>query len=86
MTVAESEENMKKQIIIKDGTSKSQLTKAIKNFEACANTTVLKIYINEDHMYTLVEFNGISVTKWCGIVDEFITEVDASKMNLVYMF
>ena len=77
---------MKKQIIIKDGTSKSQLTKAIKNFETCANATVLKFYIHEDHGYTLVEFDGISVTKWSGIVDEFIDGVDVSKMNLVDIF
>lgn len=77
---------MKKQIIIKDGTSKSQLTKAIKNFEACANATVLKFYIHEDHVYTLVEFDGISVTKWRGIVDEFINGVDTSKMDLVDIF
>lgn len=77
---------MKKSITIKDGTSKAQLTKAIKNFESCANTTVLKFYIHEDHVYTLVDFDGITVTKWRGIVDEFIDGVDASKMDLVDIF
>ena len=77
---------MKKHIIIKDGTIKSQLNKAIKNFEACSNTTVLKFYIHEDHVYTLVDFDGIAVTKWRGIVDEFIDGADVSKMDLVDIF
>lgn len=86
VTTAESEENMKKQIIIKDGTSKSQLNKAIKNYENCVRTTVLKFYVHEDHTYILIDFDGIIVSKWHGNVDDFINEVNASKMKLADIF
>ena len=70
---------MEKYIVIKDGTSKSQLIKAIENFEKMYNTTVLKIYVHEDHNYRLVDFNGITVTKWGGIIDDFINNAAAIK-------
>ena len=39
------------------------------------NTTVLKIYVHEDHNYRLVDFNGITVAKWGGVIDDFINNV-----------
>ena len=77
---------MEKRIVIKDGTSKAQLTKAIKNFEACTDTTVLKIFICENHMYNLIEFDGISVAKWGGFIDDFMNEVEFTKMTLIDLF
>ena len=68
-------EIMKKCIDIKDGTSKSQLLKAIKNYEKMNNTTVLKISIFKDHHYHLVDYNGINVTRWDGLIDDFINNV-----------
>ena len=77
---------METRIIIEDGTSKAQLTKAIKNFENRTNTTVLKIFVSENHIYRMVEFDGISITKWGGLIDDFINEVNITKMNLIDLF
>ena len=73
---------MEKSIVIKDGTSKAQLIKAIRNFETALGTTVLIMHVHDNHYYTLIEFDGISVSKWIGIIDEFIEGVDNSKMIL----
>lgn len=70
-------------IIIKDGTSKTQLCKAIKNYEKHLKTTVLKFFVDSEHNYILVDFNGIIISKWFGNVDEFINEVNVDKMRLL---
>lgn len=77
---------MEKRIIIEDGTSKAQLTEAIKNFETRTNTTVIKMFVSENHIYRMVEFNGICITKWGGLVDDFINEVNIGKMYLIDLF
>ena len=63
---------MEKYIVIKDDTSKERLMKAIENYEKENRTTVLKIYVHENHYYHLVDFNGISVAKWGGDIGDFI--------------
>ena len=78
-------EIMEKYIVIKDGTSKSQLIKAIENYEKMINTTVLKIYVHEDHNYRLVDFNGITVAKWGGVIDDFINNA-TSTMKIIDIF
>ena len=65
---------MEKYIVIKDDTNKEMLIKAIENYEKIHGTTVLKIYVHEDHNYRLVDFNGISVTKWGGVIGDFIND------------
>lgn len=77
--------NMEKYIVIKDGTSKSQLMKAIENYESIYRSTVLKIYVHENHNYSLVDFDGISITKWGGVIDDFINNVTSTK-ELIDMF
>lgn len=74
---------MKKSITIKDGTSKSQLLKAIQEYEDTVHTTVLSVVVHTGHMYTLIEFDGISVGKWIGDVDDFINEGKTALMTLV---
>ena len=85
---------MEKSIKIQDGTSKSQLIKAIRNYEKMHNTTVLKIFVFKDHHYQLVDFNGITITIWEGFIDDFINSITTrlegkyytSTMTLVDIF
>lgn len=70
-------------IIIKDGTSESQLLKAIHEYEALAETSVLSVEVYPNHLYTLVEFDGYSVGKWIGNVDEFINDGKISQMSII---
>ena len=74
---------MKKSITINDGTSKAQLFKAINEFEDTINTTVLSVLVHTNHSYTLVEFDGICVTKWEGNIDEFINDQNIKRMRMV---
>lgn len=74
---------MKKSITINDGTSKAQLFKAINEFEDSINTTVLSVLVHTNHSYTLVEFDGIRVTKWEGNIDEFINDQNIKRMRIV---
>ena len=75
--------DMKKNITIKDGTSKSQLMKAIKNYETELHTTVLIVFVATTHILLLTEFDGIDVGKWKCNVDDFINGVYVSKMELI---
>lgn len=77
---------MKKIIIIRDGTSESQLNKAIRIYEKMLDTTVLKMFVHENHIYSLVEFCGNDIEIWSGNVDDFIKEVNVYKMTLVNIF
>ena len=64
---------MKKNITIADGTSRAFLMEAIREFEELRKCVVLKIYINTDHSFILVEYDGICVTRWCGDnIDDFL--------------
>lgn len=74
---------MEKNISIKDGTSKSQLMKAIKNHENTLNITILVAFVSTEHILRITEFDGICVTKWSCNVDDFINRVDVSKMELI---
>ena len=69
-------------IIIKDGTSKSRLIKAIRDYATKYRCTVLRMYVFGDHTYTLVEFDGIVVTMWYGNIDNFI-RCDFSTMRIL---
>ena len=77
---------MEKNIVIKDGTSRAQLFKAIIEFENITKTTVLIVNVYKDHSYILIEFDGIVVTKWSGNVDDFIKKNAHSKMSIVEFF
>ena len=72
---------MNKSIIIKDGTSKAQLMKAIKDFEKEYNVTVLKMVVEENHHYKLAEFDGSIFTLWSGEVDIFLNNIDFRYMR-----
>lgn len=74
--------DMKVSISIEDGTSKAQLVKAIREFESHSDCSVLRMYVFDDHTYTVVEFNGIVVTMWYGNIDNFI-RCDFSNMKIV---
>ena len=63
--------NIKKNIVINDGTDREALIKAIDNFETHCKCTVLKFYIYWDHTFTMVEYDGNSVTSWTGLLDDF---------------
>ena len=69
-------------ISIEDGTSKSQLIKAIRDYATKSRCTVLRITVFEDHTYTLLEFDGIVVTRWYGNIDNFI-RCDFSTMRIL---
>lgn len=73
---------MIKSIIINDGTSKAQLIKAIDNYEREYHVIVLKIEVNREHEYRLLEFDRTIVTEWRGFVDDFISGAEISKMQL----
>ena len=73
---------MKVSIIIEDGTSKSQLIKAIRDYATKTECTVLRMDVFEDHTYALVEFDGIVVTMWYGNIDNFI-RCDFSGMRIL---
>ena len=73
---------MQVSISIEDGTSKSQLIKAIRDYATKSECSVLRMYVFEDHTYTLVEFNGIVVTMWYGNIDSFI-RCDFTTMRIV---
>lgn len=73
---------MNKAIIIKDGTSKSQLMKSIKDFEKEYNVTVLKMSVEENHHYKLATFDGSIFTLWCGEVDIFLNNIDFRYMRI----
>ena len=77
---------MEKSIIVKDGTSKSQLNKAIRIYEKMLDTNVLKMFVNEKHTYSLVECSGNDIKIWQGNVEDFIKEVNVYKMTLVSIF
>ena len=74
--------DMKVSITIEDGTSKSQLIKAIRDYATKSRCTVLRITVFEDHTYTLLEFDGIVVTRWYGNIDNFI-RCDFSTMRIL---
>lgn len=74
---------MEKKISIYDGTSKSQLMKAIKNHENTLNITILVAFVSTEHILIITEFDGICVTKWRCNVDDFINGVNVSKMDLI---
>lgn len=73
----------KKYIIIEDGTSKSQLMKAIKDFEDEYKVTVLKFAVAKNHMYRLVAFDSVNVSLWRGDIDIFLNDIDNRKMYFV---
>ena len=73
---------MKVSISIEDGTSKTQLIKAIRDYATKTECTVLRVNVFEDHTYILVEFDGIVVTMWYGNIDNFI-RCDFSTMRIV---
>ena len=73
---------MEKNITILDGTSKAQLVKSIKMFESYVKCDTLKVTVLGDHTFTLVEFDGIVVTMWCGKIDNFIRR-DFTTMRIV---
>lgn len=64
-------DNIKKNIIINDGTDRESLMKAIDIFENHCKCTILKFYIYCDHTFTMVEYDGNSVTSWYGQLDDF---------------
>ena len=64
-------ENMKKNIIINDGTDRKELIEAINIFEINCKCTILKFYIYCDHTFTMVEYDGNCVTSWTGNIDDF---------------
>ena len=65
-------DNMKN-IIINDGTDRRDLIEAIDIFEKQCRCTILKLYTHSDHTFTMVEFDGNSVTSWYGRIDDFLT-------------
>ena len=74
---------MKVSISIEDGTSKSQLIKAIRDYATKSRCTVLRMNVFEDHTYTLLEFDGIVVTRLYGKnIDNFI-RCDFSTMRIL---
>ena len=73
---------MKVSISIEDGTSKSQLIKAIRDYATKTECTVLRMNVFEDHTFALVEFDGIVVTMWYGNIDDFI-HCDFSTMRII---
>ena len=72
-----------KYIIIEDGTSKSQLMKAIKDFEDEYKVTVLKFVVAKNHVYRLVVFDSVNVSLWRGDIDIFLNDIDHRKMYFV---
>ena len=70
-------------ITIKDGTSKAQIVKAIRIFENVHKSNVISLYVATNHRFVLIDYDGISVSKWYGKIDEFIAEdTDYQKMEL----
>lgn len=63
--------NMKKNIIINDLTDRKELIEAINIFEINFNCTVLKFFTYCDNTFTMVEYDGICVTRWSGNIDDF---------------
>ena len=74
---------MEKNIIIVDGTSKAFLMKSIRQYEELRKCVVLKVYVNTDHSYILVEYDAICVTKWMGEnIDDFLND-NYSGMDII---
>ena len=74
---------MKKNIVIVDGTSRALLMKAIREYEELRKCVVLKIYVNTNHSYILVEYDGTCVTRWCGDNIEDLLNYDYSDMEII---
>ena len=66
-------DHMKKNFIINDGTDRRKLIEAINIFEIISNCTILKFFTHCDHTFTMVEYDGNSVTSWTGNIDDFFT-------------
>ena len=64
-------ENMKKHIIINDGTDRKELIEAINIFEINCKCMILKFYSHCDSTFTMVEYDGNCVTSWTGNIDDF---------------
>ena len=63
---------MRKNIIIKDKTDIKQLLQKINEYENTVKVTVLIMRIDKFHNFTLIEFDDCIVTKWNGIIDDFM--------------
>ena len=76
-------ERLEMRISIKDGTSKEQIVKAISRFENAHKSNVISFFAASNHRFVLIDYDGISVSKWYGNIDEFIVEdTDYQKMEL----
>ena len=65
---------------VKDGTSKAQIIKALKELEESR-----KVNVAENHHFIMVDFDGIAVTKWHGDVNEFIkTPATRTLLSLIF--
>ena len=74
-----------KNITIVDGTSRAFLMKAIREYEELRKCKVLKIYVDTDHSFILVEYDAICVTQWTGEnIDDFLNH-DYSGMEIIYI-
>ena len=71
---------------VKDGTSKAQIIKALKELEETRKVNVLKFFVAENHHFIMVDFDGIAVTKWHGDVKEFIKNPSYANLTVADIF
>ena len=68
-------------IAILDGTSRAHLISAIRCYEDFYAVNVLTFIVGTNHKYFMLVFDGTSVTKRSGDIDQFL--VDQSNDNMI---
>lgn len=70
-------------IVNKAGVDLSLLSRRLRHYEDNTQCVVLKVHINEDRSFILVDYDGKVITKWKGNIDEFIHGMYSTDMEII---